>query len=118
MNDDRKKKNIIQTLCSYVYMTAYEKKATKVVTLRSSWKMLEALHSVELSLILSDSHTNDICIYALSWQFICLKKLLLLGCNRNREQVCKLCVNPFGRLNNYKNRRKYFISAIKAFSQL
>ena len=60
MNDDRKKKNIIQTLCSYVYMTAYEKKATKVVTLRSSWKMLEALHSVELSLILSDSHTNDI----------------------------------------------------------
>ena len=29
MNDDRKKKNIIQTLCSYVYMTAYEKKRPK-----------------------------------------------------------------------------------------
>ena len=90
-------------------MTAYEKKATKVVTLRSSWKMLEALHSVELSLILSDSHTNDICIYALSWQFICLKKLLLLACNRNREQVCKLYVNHFGRLNNYEFELLHYI---------
>ena len=61
MNDDRKKK-ISFKHCVVMYMTADEKKATKVVTLRSSWKMLEAL-SVELSLFLLDSHTNDCCIY-------------------------------------------------------
>ena len=59
-----------------MYMTADEKKATKVVTLRSSWKMLEAL-SVELSLFLLDSHSNDCCIYHIP-MYIDIHEMIIL----------------------------------------